>query len=233
MQRASRMASLMTVAIAVCGTLVGPFPLLPARGEGPGLRGVYLETRTCQVYTGPCFANAETGIAGRDAIMAWKIQSGEQDGLDLAGLSVVVVVRSANTLGFQGLEGAKELRSVVLVDERADEVQRAALVEFARRHSGPAGDAAVRVDVRPITMQLDVVTLNGEVRAGDEVSLKTRKARPGDCICSNEVAYYPPLASVDQFVPGVTLEGEFKGRGLGTRWSTPNDRSAYMGTFAY
>ena len=72
-----------------------------------------------------------------------------------------------------------------------------------------------------------------KLSAGKEVELKTRQARRGDCICSNEAAYYPPLAAVEHFVPGVTLEGKFKGRSLGTRWSTPGDRSSYMGTFAY
>ena len=33
---------------------------------GDSITGTYLETRTCQVYTGPCFANAETALTGRD-----------------------------------------------------------------------------------------------------------------------------------------------------------------------
>ncbi|HUG69079.1 MAG TPA: hypothetical protein VMM76_15120, partial [Pirellulaceae bacterium] len=41
-----------------------------ARAE---ISGHYLETRTCQVYTGPCFANAEVGLAGKEAVMAWRI----------------------------------------------------------------------------------------------------------------------------------------------------------------
>ena len=49
--------------------------------------GTYLETRTCQVYTGPCFANAETGMAGREAVMAWNIEAGKKGNVDLAGLS--------------------------------------------------------------------------------------------------------------------------------------------------
>jgi hypothetical protein len=65
------------------------------------------------------------------------------------------------------------------------------------------------------------------------VKLSTRKAKPGDCICSNELAFYPPLAKVDRFVPGVSLEAEYKGRGLGTSWSTPDSRSSYMGEFVY
>ena len=55
------------------------------------LKGDYLETRTCDVYTGPCFGNGQGGLTGKDAIMAWSIDRGTYEGVDLAGLKVVVV----------------------------------------------------------------------------------------------------------------------------------------------
>ena len=82
-------------------------------------------------------------------------------------------------------------------------------------------------------MSLNTDDLAGHLEAVKSVKVVTRKAKPEDCICSNESAYYPPLVKVENFAPGVTIEGEFKGRGLGTRWSTPNARSAYMATFVY
>jgi hypothetical protein len=197
------------------------------------VKGVYLESRTCQIYTGPCFANAETNLAGKDAIMAWGIEKGDVDGIDLTGLNVVLVVRASETLGFERAENSKEVKSVVLVDQRANEQQRAALVAFAQRQAGKAGENVVRVEAAPIDMSLELSDLTGRLTAGKQVTLITRKAKPGDCICSNEVAYYPPLAKLDNFVPGVTVEGGFSGKGLGTRWSTPGDRSAYMGLFSY
>ena len=57
------------------------------------ISGTYLESRTCQVYTGPCFANAETALAGHDAVMAWNIEAGKKINVDLKGLSVVRVVK--------------------------------------------------------------------------------------------------------------------------------------------
>lgn len=197
------------------------------------VNGVYMETRTCQVYTGPCFANAETGLAGKDAIMAWGIDQGSFDGVDLAGLNVVMVVRSSETLGFQRAEDSRQVKAIVLVDDRADPAQRQALIDFARRQAGKAGENVVRVESAPIQMSLELGELNGSLTAGKDVTLVTRKAKPGDCICSNEVAYYPPLANLDNFVPGVTVEGRFSGKALGSRWSTPGDRSAYMGLFNY
>ena len=33
-------------------------------GQAANISGEYLEARTCVVYTGPCFANAEMGLTG-------------------------------------------------------------------------------------------------------------------------------------------------------------------------
>ena len=197
------------------------------------ITGTYLESRTCQVYTGPCFANAETALAGREALMAWNIESGKHNNVDLAGLSVVVAVRGNDTLGYQGVEDPKELKTAIIVDAKANAAQKDALVAFAKEHSGRAGKEVVRVDAVPITMSLDSVDLNGELKAGDIAKMKTRKAKPGDCICSNEVQFYPPLAKVNRFAAGVAIEAEFKGRGLGATWSTPESRSVYVGEFNY
>jgi hypothetical protein len=197
------------------------------------ITGTYLESRTCQVYTGPCFANAETAMAGREAVMAWNIEDGTQSGVDLAGLSVVMVVRGNDTLGHKGLDDPTELKSAIIVDEKATDAQREALVAFAKSHSGRAGNEVVRVDAAPISMSLDTADLRGNLEAGKMVKLSTRKAKPGDCICMNEVAYYPPLAQIDRFAAGVSIEAEYKGKGLGARWSTPGARSAYMGEFQY
>lgn len=207
--------------------------LLPALASAGEISGKYLETRTCQVYTGPCFANSETAMAGREAVMAWNIEDGKQGEVDLAGLSVVLVVRGDGTLGHEGLNDPKTVRSAIIVDEKATAEQRAALVEFAKNHAGRAGQAIVRVDAAPISMSLDTADLRGNLAAGQIVKLSTRKARATDCICTNEVAYYPPLAKVDRFAAGVSIESEYKGKGLGTQWSMPGSRSAYMGEFVY
>ena len=97
--------------------------------------------------------------------------------------------------------------------------------------------SAVFVDGRhapfPIEMELDNAKLTGNLQVGKLVTLKTRKARPQDCICSNESAYYPPLVKLAGFVPGVTIEGDVSARALGSRWSIPDSRTAYLGKFHY
>lgn len=206
---------------------------VPAIVSAEDVSGIYLEARTCQVYTGPCFANAELNLTGKDAMMAWNIEDGKRAGVDLTGLSVVLVMTGSDTLGFEGVNDPKELKSAILVDEKANAEQREALISFAKEHAGRAGKNVVRVDSAPISMSLDTATLKGNLQAGKSVKLTTRKAQKGDCICMNEIAYYPPLTQVTNFAPGVATEGEFTGKGLGTSWSVPESRSAYMGTFTY
>jgi hypothetical protein len=144
-----------------------------------------------------------------------------------------MIVRGNDTLAYQGVEDPKELKSAVIVDAKASAAQRDALIAFVKEHTGRAGKEIVRVDAAPIEMCLDSAELKGSLKAGDCVKLTTRKARPGDCICSNEVAFYPPLAKVNRFAPGVAVEAEYKGTGLGTTWSNPESRSVYMGEFTY
>lgn len=216
--------------VLACLTVV---VLVAGRSAQAEIFGHYLETRTCQVYTGPCFANAEVGLAGKSAVMAWNIDEGEHNGVDLSGLKVVVAITSSKTLGFQGIEGAGDVKSIIIVDETAKGTRRDALIAFAKEHAGKAGKQVVRVDDAPISMAMDEDELKGKLTAGKGVQVETRKARLDDCICSNESAYYPPLAKVDNFAAGVTTVGEFKARGLKTRWSTPESRSAYFATFVY
>lgn len=204
-----------------------------ASASAAEIEGFYLEARTCQIFTGPCFANAEFGLTGKDAIMAWSVEKGAHQGVDLAGLNAVMVICSSETLANGGIDDAKQIKSVIVVDERASLAQREALIDFVKQQSGRAGNAVVRTDAAPIRMSLDLANLNGELAAGKSIRLSTRKARPGDCICTNEVAYYPPLAKLQNFVPAVSIEAAYSGRGLGTTWSMPNTRTAYMGLFSF
>src|SRR5881397_2739036 len=63
------------------------------------INGDYVETRSADVYTGPCFANAESGLVGDQATLAWRIRNGEWNGVSLDNLSVVAVTRASATLG--------------------------------------------------------------------------------------------------------------------------------------
>jgi hypothetical protein len=218
-------------ALTICASLALFAPAIVAAGE---LKGDYLETRTCDVYTGPCFANGQAGLTGKDAIMAWSIDRGAYEGVDLAGLKVVVVLTASDTLGFGGtlVVFPEPIRSVIIVDERATPRQHDALVQFASQYATHAGEV-VKIVSAPIEMSVDQFDLVGKLKAGNYAQILTRKLGGGDCVCSNEKTFYPPLCELRTSYPAFTIEGEYAGPGLGTHWSNPNTRSAFLGSFSY
>ena len=204
-----------------------------AGAKSDTLRGNYLESRTCDVYTGPCFANSQVGLGGHQAILAWNIESGSFDGVDLSGLNVFMAVKANDTLGFDGglVVTPDVIKSVILVDERADSAQREALIALAKKRASRVVGDVVRVDQAAIKIDVDHAAGVAHLDAGKEARLTTRKIMKCDCVCTNEAVFYPPLAKVEKSSPAFTVDGGFQGRGLKEHWSNPGTRSAFVARF--
>jgi hypothetical protein len=121
---------------------------------------------------------------------------------------------------------------VVIVDRSAAPRQREALVQFATRYARHAGEIT-KVVFAPIDLSVDHFEVVGRLEAGSYAQIETRKLGTGDCVCSNEKTFYPPLNDVKNAVPAFTVQGQFSGPGLGTQWSNPNTRSAFLASFSY
>jgi hypothetical protein len=197
------------------------------------ISGEYLESRTCDVYTGPCFANGEIGITGKEAVMAWKVDEGSWAGQDLSGLGVALIIKANDTLGFGGsfYVNPDKIKAVIVVDEKADPEQAQALIRFVKENAKHLADDVVKVEKAPITLTNDHLSGKGVFSAGKLAKIETRKLAKGDCICSNETIVYPPLTKVDNAHPAYTLNMTFEGKGLNSTWSTINKRSAFLATF--
>jgi hypothetical protein len=201
--------------------------------SGPRIQGLYVESRTCDVFTGPCVANGEVGLTGHEAVLVWKVAEGAWDGSDLSGLAVVAAVRAAATLG-DTYSDPYPAKSVVLVDERADAAQRAALVALARELAGELLAEVVEVHAVPIEAEIGACTKSGcaSVTAGEMAAIQTRCLGEGDHLCGNETAFYPPLTPVDGAVPAYVTQGMYKGNGLNATWDERGRRSAFIASFA-
>ena len=101
----------------------------------PTIYGDYLEVRSCDVYTGPCFANAEMGLDGREGMLVWSIREGTWKGVGLSGLTVVAVLQADGTLGDVNYE-SRNGKAVLLVDAKEDSQQEAALKDFVTTTAG-------------------------------------------------------------------------------------------------
>ncbi len=56
------MSRSLSIVLAMTALVIAALPATASAGE---ITGTYMEARTCQVYTGPCFANGEVGLSGQ------------------------------------------------------------------------------------------------------------------------------------------------------------------------
>jgi len=205
-----------------------------AASAQPRITGDYIETRSADVYTGQCFANGEVGLVGDEAILGWRVQQGEWNGVRLDGLSVVGVVKANATLG-DPYGNPYPAKSVLIVDDQANPQQRAALEAFAHQMGGELLAHVERVIAAPV--DLEVLHDGGHhgtalLRAGHFATVQTRSIGGKDHLCGNEYTFYPPLTQTAHAMPAVAVTDQYQGPGLGVSWEQHGKRSAFVGTFA-
>src|SRR6266550_6132403 len=106
-------------------------PLMAANGTS--VKGTYVEARTAEVFVGGCLMGSEAETSGRQAVLAWKIDRGNINGVSVDGLAIVAAVVGDKNLGIHEIGGAKPVsRTVMFVDDRATPVQRTALLGMAK-----------------------------------------------------------------------------------------------------
>jgi hypothetical protein len=214
------------VAIALAGLAAAP---LAAGGKGT-VSGAYVEARTAEVFTGGCIMNSEAETVGKQAVLAWKVDRGTFNGIAIDGLSVVAAIAGDKNLGMTEMGGEKPaVRSAMFVDARANAAQRLALVAMASELSN--GLVGTIVQVTPAPIEFADHGSEIQVTAGP-ATLDVNKHMTHDPTCG-AMQWFHPLASVDDAAIGVAAQHVFVGSALGTKWSDPNKRSAFFGTFSY
>jgi hypothetical protein len=204
--------------------------IVAAPVNAAGIAGQYVEARTCDVWAAPCFANAEMNLSGKHALMAWKVNRGTADGVALDGLSIVAAVAASDTLG---LEQTGSARAVLIVDDKANEAQRAALIRLAKGQGGELLRNVVAVHTAPIELTTGGCAEGGcaSLQAGT-ARLETRCINAQhDKMCGNERAFYPPLAK-DVTAQTAVANHSFTGQGFQETWKETGRRGAYVGTFS-
>jgi len=220
-------------AIIMAAALVIALPTFVRAGQSASnaISGDYAEFRNADVYTGPCFANSEMNLAGDNAVLAWHVRDGAWSGVPLTDLSVIAVVRASGTLG-DPYASPLPAKTVFMVDARANNAQRSALIQFAQAQASGLLNDVVAVQVQPISFS---IAQHGytTVQAGNLVHLATRTLRTTDKLCHNEEVYYPPLAAhLEHSMPVVAEASSYSGGNLGVTWNDSGRRSSFVGTFA-
>ena len=199
---------------------------------GEHIRGDYLETRSADIYTGSCFANGEVNLVGNQAILAWHVESGTWNGVPLDGLTVAAAVRARATLG-DPYASPYPAQAVLIVDEQANDRQRAALTAFAQHMAGELLRNIEQVIYAPTEFAVNHEKHGtAMLRAGRFATVHTRSLNEGVHLCGNEATFYPPLTETKHAMPAVAITDSYRGPGLGTDWELHGKRSAFVGTFA-
>jgi hypothetical protein len=204
--------------------------VITAPVSAAGISGKYIEARTCDVYTGACFANADTSLTGKHAVMAWQIDKGTAGDVRLDGLGVVAVIQASDTLGLKQTSTGKAL---LIVDNKANAAQRAALIALAKRQGGELLSNVIAVQTAPVSLTMceckegvcavmEAGTARIETRCIDRVH---------DRGCGSESDFYPPLSRSVKARAAVAVEHSFTGKGFNETWKDAERRGAYVGSF--
>jgi hypothetical protein len=196
-------------------------------GDSISVQGDYVEARTCDVWTGPCFSNSEMNLRGKNAVLGWSVAKGAWDGVPLDGLKVAAALSSEGTFhtAFEG-----QTKAVLFVDSKATDRQARALVALARALAPGRLATLVRVERQPIAFSRKGLEVSLEV--GQVAKLKTKELCACDAICCHEEQAYPAFSESTRVECAKTLENAYQGKDLDASWSDPLRRGALVGTFA-
>ena len=222
----------MKLALLAVAALVVSAASLSAEDKGR-ITGEYVEARTAEVFAGGCIMNSEAETLGRQAVMAWRITSGAFEGVALDGLTVAAAVAGDRNLGMRDMGGEEPtaVKAIIIVDPRATATQRGALVRLVRELSNGLITHVVRVDVAPVKFAASQKYVEVSV-PDNNILLTVNKEMKHDPSCG-AMQWFKPFTKLADAALGVAEEHSFEGQGLNTKWSAPNKRSAFFGTFVY
>ena len=196
-------------------------------GQGTPISGQYLEDRSSRVYGCPCEYSSDYASAGREAVLAWKIETGEYRGQGLAGLRLAAVLAGKFTLS----DATTLRRSAVFVDASAPTAQRRAGLAWLQARYGDTLGRVLGVHIVPIEFQLTADS--AILRVGDFLDLRMRRANVAEDTQSWASLLYDPFTKLTSATLGTTLVSRYSGPDLQMRWE--RDEAAitgYYGTFS-
>ena len=209
--------------------LLAAAPVALAASGPTAITGDYVEARTAEVFAGGCINGSEGEVAGREAILAWRVGKGQVNGVSLDGLSIVAVVAGDNNLSTHELGGAAptKVRSALRIDQRATPAQREALIAMARALAPAVLRDVIDVKAVPISFRRDA---DGLAVSAGEASLDVATKMDHSATCG-AMQWYEPLARMTQSTLGHTKSEAWSGSSLGTQWSMGDKRASFFGSF--
>ena len=193
---------------------------------GEDVRGRYVEARTASVYAGACHYGGEATTDGREALLAFHVESGTRSGVDLADGDVVVLVRGEANLA----DARAPRRSIVYVSASEPRERREALAATIRERCAP--DVGAVDEVRAIDLSLRITDDGYAVRAPGLFELDGAAMPDRACCKMPYNVWYAPFVRVEKPLVGLNRSFVSSDKALGTVWSRPGENAAFLGRFA-
>lgn len=199
--------------------------LLSSSAAPSAPHGRYVEARTATVFAGACHFGAQATTQGRGALLAWHIDAGAYDGIDLTNADIAVVLAASENLADAGVAR----RSWIYVSDRATPgVQRAALAWLRAQYTGVLGDV---VGVYSVPLALALEPERYRVQSAGRFEL-AGELLPNRACCSMPFnVWYRPFVALDDPVVGCDREFRVSDPALRERWSRPDENAAFVGRF--
>ena len=197
------------------------------------MRGQFLEACDCSLPC-PCWLGEEADEQECAGVLAWQIERGSIDGVDVSGLTVVSVSQHSGNRGIPGQHA--DMRAALLIDDRSAADQQDALARaFSGQLGGPLGELAEMAGHAPVERASIEFSSDGghtllsaadrvEARMTPLVGATKRITSVADTVLANL------LASVSEICKTSVLTLKLPALGLTVQ---TGKRSAMRGRFSY
>jgi hypothetical protein len=216
--------------VAICLTLLSILIVsVPnnSRAETDAVKGDYVEVRTASVFAGACHYNGELTTSGRDALIAWNVKSGKWQGVGLAGVRAVAIIKATENLA--DINAAREAE-IIIGEDASDAQSRAMLNALRTRYANSLGKI---IEVRRGPLSFEHEGKAYSVRANSLASIDI-EAMPDDLCCKMpQLVWYSPLFPIENRKVGYTTKASFAGGSVGDPWQRSGENSAFYGSFSF
>jgi hypothetical protein len=196
----------------------------PAVSDG-FVRGRCVEARTASVFAGACHYGAEATTGGREAIVAWRFESGSYRGVDLAGVEVAAAVVGDVNLA----EPDAVRRSILYFSDATPAASRSAAGDLLRdRFGGVLGTIA---EERAVPLCVEFEGEHYRVAGGDLLDVEGGLLPDRACCKMPHQVWYRPFLPLAGAVVGCNAVFRYADPQLGPTWERFDENTAFVGTF--
>lgn len=183
-----------------------------------------VEARTASVFAGACHYGGEATTAGREALVAWHVESGSHAGVDLAGVDLVAAIAGEGNLA----EPSTVRRSVVYLSDRTTPAQRGAAEALVRARLGSELGRVLEVAVVPLQAEFE-----GEgyrIDGGPLFRLEGALLADRACCKMPLAVWYKPIAPIAAPVVGRNEVFRYADARLGSVWERHGENTGFAGS---